>query len=211
MSLEMIYDAVLNGDAEAACECVSTELAASTPADRILYEACIPAMEKIGQLFEQGEAYVPEMLIAARAMQAAMDLLAPRLSDADMKPAGKVVLGTVSGDLHDIGKNLVSLMLQSSGFKVVDLGTNVSAVQFVDAVRHHQPQMIAMSCLLTTTMPAMQTTIQTLTEAGLRGQVKVLVGGAPITQGFATKIGADGFAPDASSATRKARELLGNG
>ncbi len=211
MSLEIIYDAVLNGDAEAACESVSAALATNTPADKILYEACIPAMEKIGQLFEQGEAYVPEMLIAARAMQAAMDLLAPHLSDADIKPAGKVVLGTVSGDLHDIGKNLVSLMLQSSGFAVVDLGTDVSAAKFVEAVHHHQPQVIAMSSLLTTTMPAMQTTIQALTEAGLRGQVKVLIGGAPITQGFATKIGADGFAPDASSATRKARELLGNG
>lgn len=210
MSLEVIYEAVLNGETEAACESVAAALAASTPADKILYQACLPAMEKIGQLFEQGEAYVPEMLIAARAMQAAMDLLAPHLSDADVNPAGKVVLGTVSGDLHDIGKNLVGLMLQASNFEVVDLGTDVSAAKFVDAVRHHQPQVVAMSALLTTTMPAMQATVEALTEAGLRGQVKVLIGGAPITSGFADRIGADGFAPDASSATRKARELLGS-
>jgi 5-methyltetrahydrofolate--homocysteine methyltransferase len=149
------------------------------------------------------------MLIAARAMQAAMNLLAPHLSSVDHQPAGKVVLGTVSGDLHDVGKNLVGLMLQSSGFEVVDLGTDVPAAKFVDAVRHHQPQMIAMSCLLTTTMPAMQATIKALAEAGLRDQVKVLIGGAPVTSGFADRIGADGFAPDASRATRKARELLG--
>jgi 5-methyltetrahydrofolate--homocysteine methyltransferase len=209
MSLEAIYEAVLNGDAEATCESVSAALAANTPADKILFQACLPAMEQVGHLFEQGEAYVPEMLIAARAAQAAMDLLAPHLSSADVKPAGKVVLGTVSGDLHDIGKNLVGLMLEASGFEVVDLGTNVPAARFVDAVRHHQPQLIALSALLTTTMPAMLATVEALTESGLRDQVKVLIGGAPITQGFATRIGADGFAPDASSGTRKAKELLG--
>ena len=137
-----------------------------------------------------------------------MDLLAPHLSRADFKSTGKVVLGTVSGDLHDIGKNLVGLMLQASGFEVVDLGTDVSAAKFVDAVRYHQPQVIALSALLTTTMPAMQATVDALIESGLRGQVKVLVGGAPITHGFAIRIGADGFAPDASSAARKARDLL---
>jgi 5-methyltetrahydrofolate--homocysteine methyltransferase len=209
MSLEVIYEAVINGDAEATCEGVSAALAASTPADKILYQACIPAMAEVGRLFEQGEAYVPEMLIAARAMQAAMNLLAPHLSNADFKPVGKVVLGTVSGDLHDIGKDLVGLMLQASGFEVVDLGTDVPAAKFVDAVRHHQPQVVAMSALLTTTMPAMQATVEALSESGLRDQVKVLIGGAPVTQGFAARIGADGYAPDASSATRKARELLG--
>jgi 5-methyltetrahydrofolate--homocysteine methyltransferase len=210
MSLEAIYEAVMNGDADATHEGVSAALESSMPADKILYQACIPAMEQIGRMFEQGEAYVPEMLIAARAMQAAMDLLAPHLSSSDHEPEGKVVLGTVCGDLHDVGKNLVGLMLQSSGFEVVDLGTNVPAAKFVDAVRHHQPHVIAMSCLLTTTMPAMQATVEALAEAGLRGQVMVLIGGAPVTQGFADRIGADGFAPDASSATRKARELLAN-
>ncbi len=208
MSLEVIYEAVLNGEAEQTYESVAAALAANTPADEILHQACLPAMEQIGRLFEQGEAYVPEMLIAARAMQVAMDLLAPHLSSADVNPAGKVVLGTVSGDLHDIGKNLVGLMLQSSGFEVVDLGTDVSAARFVAAVRDHQPQMIAMSALLTTTMPAMQATVEALTAAGLRDQVKVLVGGAPITQGFADRIGADGFAPDASRAARTAKALL---
>ncbi len=208
MSLEAIYEAVLNGEAEATSDSVSAALAAGIPADKILYQACLPAMEEIGRLFERGEAYVPEMLIAARAMQAGMNLLAPHLSNANYQPAGKVVLGTVPGDLHDIGKNLVGLMLQSSGFEVVDLGTDVSAARFVDAVRNHQPQLIAMSALLTTTMPAMQATVEALHTAGLRDQVKVLIGGAPITPGFAARIGADGFAPDAASAVDLVSKLM---
>jgi 5-methyltetrahydrofolate--homocysteine methyltransferase len=208
MSLEAIYEAVLNGDAGKTDAEVSAALGANTPPEDVLYKACIPAMEEVGRLFEEGEKFVPEMLISARAMQTAMKLLKPRLADADIKTVGKVVIGTVVGDLHDIGKNLVGMMLEGSGFEVIDLGTDVSPQKFVDAVREHEPQAIGMSALLTTTMPAMSSTIEALAEAGLRDQVKVLIGGAPITQDFADKIGADGFAPDASSATRKAKELL---
>ncbi len=208
MSLESIYEAVLNGDAKKADAQVAAALAANTPPEDVLYKACIPAMEEVGRLFEEGEKFVPEMLISARAMQAAMNLLKPRLAEANIKTLGKVVVGTVAGDLHDIGKNLVGMMLEGSGFEVIDLGTDVGPQKFVDAVREHGPEVIGMSALLTTTMPSMGATIEALTEAGLRDQVKVLIGGAPITQDFADKIGADGFAPDASSATRKAKALL---
>ena len=148
------------------------------------------------------------MLISARAMQRAMGLLKPLLLQADIRTLGKVVVGTVAGDLHDIGKNLVAMMLEGSGFEVIDLGTDVSPQAFVDAVRDHKPQVIGMSALLTTTMPSMGKTIEALKEAGLREGVKVMIGGAPITQDFADKIGADGFAPDASSASRKAKALV---
>ncbi|GAB4543919.1 MAG: corrinoid protein [Anaerolineae bacterium] len=209
MSIEAIYEAVLNGDAAKAKAEVSAALDANTPPEDILYKACIPAMEEVGRLFEEGEKFVPEMLISARAMQTAMGLLKPHLLQADIKTAGKVVVGTVAGDLHDIGKNLVAMMLEGSGFEVIDLGTDVSPQKFVDAVREHKPQVIGMSALLTTTMPSMGATIEALKEAGLREGVKVMVGGAPITQDFADKIGADGFAPDASSASRKAKQLVG--
>jgi 5-methyltetrahydrofolate--homocysteine methyltransferase len=209
MSLEAIYDAVLKGDAKQTEAEVTAALAANTPAGDILHKACIPAMGEVGRLFEEGEKFVPEMLISARAMQAGMNLLKPHLAEADVSVLGKVVIGTVAGDLHDIGKNLVGMMLEGSGFEVIDLRTDVSPQQFVDAVKEHQPHMIGMSALLTTTMPSMSATIEALKEAGLRDEVKVMIGGAPITQDFAEKIGADGFAPDASSAARKAKELVG--
>jgi 5-methyltetrahydrofolate--homocysteine methyltransferase len=211
MSLEAIYEAVLNGDAGTTETHVKALLDAKTPPEDVLYKACIPAMEEVGRLFEEGEKFVPEMLISARAMQAAMRLLRPLLLQANIKTVGKVVVGTVAGDLHDIGKNLVGMMLEGSGFEVVDLGTDVSPQNFVDAVREHNPDVIGMSALLTTTMPSMGVTIEALKEAGLREGVKVMIGGAPITQDFAEKIGADGFAPDASSATRKAKALVGAG
>ena len=211
MSLEAIYEAVLNGDAGKTDKEVSAALAAGTPAEDILYKACIPAMEEVGRLFEEGEKFVPEMLISARAMQTGMKLLKPHLAGKDIRTVGKVLVGTVQGDLHDIGKNLVAMMLEGSGFEVVDLGTDVSPAKFVDAVRQHGPHVIGMSALLTTTMPSMVATIEALKEAGLREQVKVMIGGAPITQDFADKIGADGFAPDASSASRKAKVLVGAG
>ena len=209
MSLETIYAGVLNGDAKKTEAEVNAALGGNTPAEDILYKACIPAMEEVGRLFEAGEKFVPEMLISARAMQTAVRLLKPLLAQANVQPAGKVIVGTVQGDLHDIGKNLVAMMLEGSGFEVVDLGTDVSPAKFVDAVRQHEPQVIGMSALLTTTMPSMGATIEALREAGLRDQVKVMIGGAPITQDFAREIGADGYAPDASSAARKAKELLG--
>ena len=209
MSIETIYEAVLKGDAGTTETEVQAALGAGTPPEDILYKACIPAMEEVGRQFEEGEKFVPEMLISARAMQAGMGLLKPLLLEADIQTVGTVLVGTVAGDLHDIGKNLVGMMLEGSGFEVVDMGTDVSPQAFVDAVREHEPQVIGMSALLTTTMPSMGATIEALKEAGLREGVKVMIGGAPITQDFADKVGADGFAPDASSATRTAKQLVG--
>jgi len=209
MSLEPIYQAVLDGDAKGAEAAVKAALAANVPAEVILKKACIPAMGEVGRLFEEGEKFVPEMLISARAMQTAVRLLKPLLAQANVQSAGKVIVGTVQGDLHDIGKNLVGMMMEGSGFEVVDLGTDVTPAKFVDAVRQHKPQVMGISALLTTTMPSMKGCIAALKEAGLRDQVKVLIGGAPVTQAYADQIGADGYAPDASSAARKAKALLG--
>lgn len=208
MSLETIYEAVLKGDANTATSEVAAALDDGTPAGDILHQACVPAMSEVGRQFEIGEKFVPEMLIAARAMQRSVDLLKPHLVDADIKVLGKVVLGTVAGDLHDIGKNLVGMMLEGAGFEIIDLGTDVAPERFVEAVRKNQPDMIGMSALLTTTMASISATIEALTEAGLRDNVKVIIGGAPITQDFADKVGADGFAPDAGSASRVAKGLL---
>jgi 5-methyltetrahydrofolate--homocysteine methyltransferase len=208
MSIEVIYQAVMEGDADGASSQVQAALDAGLPPSDILNHGCIAAMGEVGRLFEEGEMFVPEMLIAARAMQAGMNILKPHLAEDEISSAGKVVLGTVAGDLHDIGKNLVGMMMEGAGFEVVDLGTDVSADDFVSAVKEHNPDLVGMSALLTTTMPSMTATVEALTEAGLRDSVKMLIGGAPVTQAFADEIGADGFAPDASSATRKARELL---
>ena len=208
MSIEAIYQAVMEGDAGAAATLVQSGLDEGLAPGEILNKGCIAAMGEVGRLFEEGEMFVPEMLIAARAMQAGMNILKPHLAEGEVVSAGTVVVGTVAGDLHDIGKNLVGMMLEGAGFEIVDLGTDVKPDAFVAAVKEHEPDLIGMSALLTTTMPAMTATIEALTEAGLRDKVKVMVGGAPVTQGFAEKIGADGFAPDASSATRKAKELL---
>jgi 5-methyltetrahydrofolate--homocysteine methyltransferase len=209
MGLETIYEAVLNGDARAAETEVVAALNAGIAAADILHRACIPAMTEVGRLFEEGEKFVPEMLISARAMQASMEILKPHLVEAGVETLGKVVIGTVAGDLHDIGKNLVEMMLEGTGFEIVDLGTDVSAEKFVDAVRENKPGIVGMSALLTTTMTAIPITIEALTEAGLRDQVKVIIGGAPITQDFADRVGADGFASDAGSASRVAKALLG--
>jgi 5-methyltetrahydrofolate--homocysteine methyltransferase len=187
---------------------VKEALAAGLPAEDVLQKGCIPAMAEVGRLFEEGEMFVPEMLIAARAMQSGMVILKPLLAQANVASAGKVVAGTVAGDLHDIGKNLVAMMLEGSGFEVVDLGTDVAPQKFVDAVQQHQPQIVAMSALLTTTMGNMKASVEALKAAGLRDHVKVMIGGAPVTQDYAAMIGADGFAPDASSAVRKAKALV---
>ena len=205
--LQELYDAVLDGNRDAAKANVEQGLAEGIEPGAVL-EAMVSAMGEVGRLFEEGEYFVPEMLIAARAMKTGMEILKPQLVDADIQPAGKIVAGTVKGDLHDIGKNLVCMMLEGAGFQVVDLGADVSPEAFVNAVREHQPDFIAMSALLTTTMPNMQTTIDALKEAGLRNQVKILVGGAPITDDYAEKIGADGYAPDASRAVKLAQSLM---
>ncbi|MCL4298760.1 MAG: corrinoid protein [Anaerolineae bacterium] len=209
MSLETIYAAVLKGNAKVAVAEAQATLEAGVPAEDILQQACIPAMTEVGRLFETGEKFVPEMLIAARAMQSTVNLLKPHLIEADIKKLGKVVIGTVAGDLHDIGKNLVGMMLEGAGFEVIDLGTDVSPEAFVKAVQEHQADMVGLSALLTTTISSMKETIDALKEAGLRQQVKVMVGGAPISQDYANQIGADGYSADAGSAPRVAKSLVG--
>jgi len=208
-AIEAIYNAVLNGDAPGAKAGVEAALAANIPAEKILKDGLIAAMAEVGRLFEANEYFVPEMLVSARAMQAGLSLLKPHLAEAGAQPAGKFIIGTVKGDLHDIGKNLVAMMMEGAGFEVIDLGTDVSPEAFVRAVQEHKAQLMGMSALLTTTMPSMSTTIKALEEAGVRDKVKVMVGGAPVTDAFAKQIGADSFAPDASSAVRKAKALLG--
>ena len=211
MSIESIYDAVLAGNAKKTTDEVQAALDNGIAAQDILQQACIPAMAEVGRLFEIGEKFVPEMLIAARAMQAAVNILKPHLTQDEVQVLGKVAIGTVAGDLHDIGKNLVGMMLEGAGFEIIDLGTDVSPAAFVTAVEQNQVDIIGMSALLTTTMASIQKTIEALTEAGVRNRVKVLIGGAPITQDFADKVGADGFATDAGSAPRIAKSLLGVG
>ena len=165
-------------------------------------------MAEVGRMFEEGEYFVPEMLIAARAMAAALGLLKPHLVEQGVKPIGKVAIGTVKGDLHDIGKSLVAMMLEGAGFEIMDLGVDVAPEKFVSAL-NDGAQIVAMSALLTTTMPNMKATIAAIEKAGLRAQAKIMIGGAPVTQAYADEIGADGYAPDASSAVRKARALIG--
>ena len=165
-------------------------------------------MDEVGRDFKAGDLFVPEVLIAARAMHAGMNVLRPLLADSDMVTAGKCVIGTVKGDLHDIGKNLVKMMLDGAGFETIDLGTDAGPETFVEAVREHQPQLMGMSALLTTTMVQMKATIEALEEAGLRESVKIMVGGAPVTDVFAREIGADAYAADAASAVDVARRLV---
>jgi 5-methyltetrahydrofolate--homocysteine methyltransferase len=186
---------------------VKAALAQGIPPDEILSQGLIRAMDEVGKRFEEGDFFVPEMLIAARAMQAGLKLLKPLLADTGVKTAGIVAIGTVKGDLHDIGKNLVAMMLEGAGFEVRDLGVDVAPETFIKAVETGA-QVIGMSALLTTTMNSMQRTLEALRAAGLRDRVKIIVGGAPVTQEFANQIGADAFAPDASSATRVIRGLI---
>jgi 5-methyltetrahydrofolate--homocysteine methyltransferase len=205
--MEKIYRAVLEGDLETTVREVKAALGANVSASDILQNGLIAAMGEVGRLFEQGDYYVPEMLIAARSMQAGMEILKPLLVEAGVEPIGKVVIGTVKGDLHDIGKNLVSMMLEGGGFKVVDLGVDVALEKFVTAVQEGA-DILGLSALLTTTIPSMESTIKAITEAGLRDRVKIMVGGAPVTAEFAKKIGADGFAQDAGQAVKVARSLI---
>jgi 5-methyltetrahydrofolate--homocysteine methyltransferase len=207
MDLKVIYQAVIDGDAAEVEAGVNAALAEGVGAEEILNTALVAPMGEVGQRFEEGDLFVPEMLIAARAMQAGLKILKPALAKADVKAAGKVAIGTVKGDLHDIGKNLVAMMLEGAGFEVLDLGVDVSPEAFVKAAREGA-QLIGMSALLTTTMNNMEATIQALKAADLRDKVKVFIGGAPVTEEYAKKIGADGFASDASSATRMAHQLI---
>jgi 5-methyltetrahydrofolate--homocysteine methyltransferase len=188
---------------------IKNALTDKVPAIDILNDGLVAAMSVIGDKFSEGEVYIPDVLIAARAMQTGMDMLKPHISSDQTTFRGTVVIGTVKGDLHDIGKNLVKYMLQGGGFNVIDLGNDVSPEKFADAVRTHNPGIVAMSALLTTTMTSMKDIVDSLEEAGLRDKVKVMIGGAPVTKDFADRIKADGYAKDAGSAIHTAAELLG--
>jgi 5-methyltetrahydrofolate--homocysteine methyltransferase len=206
--LQAIYDSILNGQQKVTAAKVTEALAANIPAATVLNEGMVGAMAEVGKLFEEGEYFVPEMLIAARAMQAGLTILKPALVKADVKPIGKVAIGTVKGDLHDIGKNLVSMMLEGASFEILDLGTDVTPDKFIDAVQNKNANFIAMSALLTTTMPNMKNTVEAIKASGLRDKVKIMVGGAPVTDAYAKEIGADGYAADASRAVALAKSLL---
>lgn len=207
-TLETIFSGIIDGDKDLVQENVQAALESGIDPGTILNQGMITAMAEVGRRFEEGDFFVPEMLISARAMQSGLALLKPVLQQADVAPAGTVIIGTVKGDLHDIGKNLVSMMLEGAGFEIIDLGTDVSPEKFADAVRSNQAQIVAMSALLTTTMPNMKTTIQALQSSGLRDRVKVIVGGAPVTETYARDIGADGYATDASRAVTLAKSLI---
>ncbi len=205
--LREIHEAVMEGNSAAVHAKIKEAVAAAVPA-HVMIDAMSQAMAEVGNLFESGEYFVPEMLIAARAMQGGMQQLKPLLVEADVKAAGVVIAGTVKGDLHEIGKNLVCMMLECAGFRVIDLGMDVAPEKFVAAVRENHPDVMAMSALLTTTMPNMGKTVEALRGAGLRDQVKVLVGGAPLTEAYAHALGADGYAKDASQAVKAAKSFL---
>jgi 5-methyltetrahydrofolate--homocysteine methyltransferase len=207
-TLANLRQRVIDGDMHSAQELVKKALEEKLPPDQILKSGLISAMEEVGRRFENGDFFVPEMLVSARAMKSGLALLRPNLVTANVKALGRVVIGTVQGDLHDIGKNLVGMMLEGAGFEVIDLGTDVSADKYVAAVMEHQPDLVGCSALITTTMPHMEDVIQALKDAGLRDRVKVMVGGAPITDEYAKGIGADGYAPDAASAAVCAKELI---
>jgi 5-methyltetrahydrofolate--homocysteine methyltransferase len=206
--MEKIYQAVLEGDLDTTVKEVKVALESNVPAPEILQRGLIASMSEVGRLFEEGEYYVPEMLVAARAMQAGLEILKPVLVEAGVEPVGKVVIGTVKGDLHDIGKNLVSMMLEGAGFAVRDLGVDVAPEKFVAAVQEGT-DILGLSALLTTTMPSMVNTIQAIEQAGLRNRVKIIVGGAPVTADYAKSIGADGYAADAGQAAKLAKSLIG--
>jgi len=206
---ETIFEGILKGNREAVQDATSAGLSEGLPAGELLNEAMIPAMAEVGRLFETNEYYVPEMLIAARAMKAGLAVLRPELVKEDIKPIGKVALGTAKGDLHDIGKNLVGIMMEGAGFEIVDLGVDVSPEGFVDAARDQKVDIVGLSALLTTTMPGMKATIEAFEKAGLRDKVKIIIGGAPVTQRYADEIGADGYGRDAAAAATLAKELMG--
>lgn len=206
--LKKIYQGVLDGDLDIVVTGVQTALDEKVTAEMILKQSMMGAMAEVGQLFEDGEYFVPELLVAARAMQGGLQILKPFLAAEAVEPIGKVVTGTVKGDLHDIGKNLVGIMMEGAGFEIIDMGTDVSPEKFVEAVKESGAQVVALSALLTTTMANMPNTIKAFEESGLRNMVKIMVGGAPVTEEYAKKIGADGYAPDASQAAKVALALV---
>ena len=206
--LQGLFDNTLVGNAPAVKDLTNEGLAMGMNPETLLYDALIPSLEEVGARFERGDFFVPEMLIAARAMQGALDILRPLLAETGAKPIGTVVIGTVKGDVHDIGKNLVNIMLEGAGFTVHDLGVNVAPEKFVEQVQEHEPDIVGFSAFLTTTMPMFKANINALEKTGLRDRVIVMVGGAPVTQEYADAVGADGYAPDASATVKRAKDLL---
>ena len=206
--LQAIAENIIKGQAPKVQELVNQALEEKIPVREILHEGLIAGMNVVGEKFKNNEFYVPEVLIAARAMKQGMELIRSQLVEEKVEPLGKAAIGTVKGDLHDIGKNLVGMMLEGAGFEVIDLGIDVPPEKFIDAVKTQGAQLICMSALLTTTMPSMQTTVEAVKEAGLGDSVGVMIGGAPVTQAYADQIGANGYAPDAASATEIAKELI---
>jgi 5-methyltetrahydrofolate--homocysteine methyltransferase len=206
--LTLLYEETLVGNAPAVSQGVQDGLDSDLEPERMLYEALIPSLEEVGARFERGDYFVPEMLIAARAMQGALDILRPLLAESGNDGLGTFLMGTVKGDVHDIGKNLCNIMLEGAGFTVIDLGVNVAPETFVEEIEKNDPDIVGFSAFLTTTMPMFKANINALEKAGLRDQVVVMVGGAPVTQEYADAVGADGYSADASSAVKKAKQLL---
>ena len=208
-NLADLNDAILSGNRDKAVALTQEAISQGIDPKELIDGAMIPAMDEVGRRFEAEEYFVPELLFSARAMSGALDILRPHLVNTSYEPAGKVVMGTVQGDLHDIGKNLVSVMLEGSGFEIVDLGSSVPPEKFVSAAKESGAKLMGLSALLTTTLPAMEETVRAVREAGMAGDVRVMIGGAPVTQSFADQIGADGYAADASGAAALARSLVG--
>ena len=206
--LGQLYDQTLTGNGPAVLELTNQGLGMGLGPETLLYEALIPSLEEVGARFERGDFFVPEMLIAGKAMAGALEILRPLLAETGAGAIGTIVMGTVKGDVHDIGKNLVNIMFEGAGFHVIDLGVQVAPEKFVDAVREHQPDIVGFSAFLTTTMPMFKANINALQKAGIRDKVIVMVGGAPVTQEYADAVGADGYASDASTAVRLAKDLI---
>ena len=206
--LSQLYDDTLVGNRPSVLDLTNQGLAMGLGPEELLYEALIPSLEEVGARFERGDFFVPEMLIAGKAMAGALEILRPLLAETGAQTIGKIVMGTVKGDVHDIGKNLVNIMFEGAGFEVIDLGVQVAPEQFVEAIKEHKPDIVGFSAFLTTTMPMFKANINALQKSGLRDQVIVMVGGAPVTQEYADVVGADGYASDASAAVVRAKELL---
>ena len=207
--LDELYDGTIDGERETVVALTNEGLELEMDSLVILFDALIPALEEVGRLFEEGTFFVPEMLVAAKAMAGAMEVLRPLLAQTDAKPVGTFVMGTVKGDIHDIGKNLCNIMLEGAGFDVIDLGGNVAEETFVEAIREHKPDAVGMSAFLTTTMPMFIPTIEAIKNAGLRDDVIIYVGGAPVTQEYCDVVGADGYAPNASVLVRELKAKMG--
>jgi len=206
--LQGLYDETLRGNAPVVLELTHQALSMDMEPQSLLFDALIPSLEEVGARFERGDFFVPEMLIAGRAMAGAMEVLRPLLAETGVQTIGKFLMGTVKGDVHDIGKNLVNIMLEGAGFEVIDLGVQVAPEKFVSAIEEHHPDIVGFSAFLTTTMPMFKANINALQKAGLRDTVIIMVGGAPVTQEYADAVGADGYAADASATVKKAKDLL---